>query len=346
VVDDERTDEADGLDRPATSGTRAGALLEDDATTPSRPDAATSARVDAWLLGAASTGRRANGPGRSRSRARRGRVLAVAGAVVVIGGVIGIATRDKGQSAAPTGPGTTVVRGTAGTVVGVGTTLAPTVAATTVAATTVAATTAAPTTAPATSSSTVAATTTVAPAPAALSGELLYQSLVDGTYPTGQSWPHGVLTGGEVVVTGVVPDQATKDKVIETLRFAPAAATVVNSLTIDPTVPAPPAVLWTILDVTIFEPGSAQLVFTAGDEVPKGDTVIALWAKRLSEVADARAIVVVRRDGSGDAVALDRADAIKSRFKVTDDSLHQVTVALTKTASTGSQVAFALAMAP
>lgn len=370
-MNDERADEADLTERTRTATVAAGAVL-DDAGETSGPDPATAARVDAWLLGAASSGRRSSTSARStsarstgdRSAGRRstgthtadhrsrGRVLAAVGAIAVVAGVLVLVTTRGDKTAAPaavTKPSsatTNAVR-TASTV----TTTATAVTATTVSTTpaTRASTVATPATTVATPATTVVTTTspaTTGATPAALSEAAEFLGLVEARYPSGQSWPRGVLTDGKVVITGAVPDQATRDRIVRTFAFAPEGAPIVDSMVIDNTVPVPSNVLWTVVDATIFVADSAQLVVPDESLDPTGHKIVSLWARRLTQVPDARAIVVVRRDSAGDAVAQKRAEAIKTLFQDSDAGLRQVTVGITGTPTdAGTQVAFALRLA-
>ena len=370
-MNDERADEADLTERTRTATVAAGAVL-DDAGETSGPDPATAARVDAWLLGAASSGRRSSTSARStsarstgdRSTGRRstgthtadhrsrGRVLAAVGAIAVVAGVLVLVTTRGDKTAAPdavTKPSsatTNAVR-TASTV----TTTATAVTATTVSTTpaTRATTVATPATTVATLATTVVTTTspaTTGATPAALSEAAEFLGLVEARYPSGQSWPRGVLTDGKVVITGAVPDQATRDRIVRTFAFAPEGAPIVDSMVIDNTVPVPSNVLWTVVDATIFVADSAQLVVPDESLDPTGHKIVSLWARRLTQVPDARAIVVVRRDSAGDAVAQKRAEAIKTLFQDSDAGLRQVTVGITGTPTdAGTQVAFALRLA-
>ena len=359
-MNDERADEADLTERSRTATIATGAVL-DDAGESTGPDPATAARVDAWLLGAASTGRRSSASARSTSarstsarstgthtaeHRSRGRVLAAVGAIAVVAGVLVLVTTRGDNTAAPTAatkpssattsaarPGSTVR------------TVATTAPATTV-STSAPASTSPATTAPATTSPVTTAPVTTIAAPPALGEADEFLALVEGRYPTGQAWPHGVFTDGKVVLTGVVPDQATKARVLKTFVFPAPAPALIDSMTIDPTVPAPTSVLWTVVDAEPFEPGSARMQATEGLLVPKGDTIVALWSGHLKDDPQAHAIFVVRRDSAGELVALQRADALKKLFAESDPSLRQVLVALTSTATdAGSQVAFALRVA-
>ena len=378
-MNDERVDEADLTERTRTATVAAGAVL-DDAGETSGPDPATAARVDAWLLGAASSGRRSSTGARStsarstgdRSAGRRstgthtahhrsrGRVLAAVGAIAVVAGVLVLVTTRGDKTAAPaaaTKPSSATPNAvrTAPTVT---TTVTTTVTATTVSTTpaTRASTVATPATTVATPATTVATpattvVTTTSPAttgatPPALSEAAEFLGLVEARYPSGQSWPRGVLTDGKVVITGAVPDQATRDRIVRTFAFAPEGAPIVDSMVIDNTVPVPSNVLWTVVDATIFVADSAQLVVPDESLDPTGHKIVSLWARRLTQVPDARAIVVVRRDSAGDAVAQKRAEAIKTLFQDSDAGLRQVTVGITGTPTdAGTQVAFALRLA-
>lgn len=359
-MNDERADEADLTERSRTATIAAGAVL-DDAGESTSPDPATAARVDAWLLGAASTGRRSSASARSTSarstssrstgtptaeHRSRGRVFAAVGAIAIVAGVLVLVTTRGDKTAAPTAA-TKPSSATTNAVRPVSTvkTVATTAPAATV-STSAPASTSAATTAPATTSpATTAPATTIAASPA-LGEADEFLALVEGRYPTGQAWPHGVFTDGKVVLTGVVPDQATKDRVLKTFVFPALAPALVDSMTIDPTVPAPASVLWTVLDAEPFEPGSARMQVTEGLPIPKGDTIVALWSGHFKDDPQAHAIIVVRRDSAGELVAQQRADALKKLFADSDPSLRQVLVALTSTTiDTGSQVAFALRLA-
>lgn len=378
-MNDERADEADLTERTRTATVAAGAVL-DDAGETSGPDPATAARVDAWLLGAASSGRRSSTSARStsarstgdRSTGRRstgthtadhrsrGRVLAAVGAIAVVAGVLVLVTTRGDKTAAPaavTKPSsatTNAVR-TASTVTTTATAATATTVSTppatraTTVATPVATTVATPATTVATPATTVVTTTspaTTGATPAALSEAAEFLGLVEARYPSGQSWPRGVLTDGKVVITGAVPDQATRDRIVRTFAFAPEGAPIVDSMVIDNTVPVPSNVLWTVVDATIFVADSAQLVVPDESLDPTGHKIVSLWARRLTQVPDARAIVVVRRDSAGDAVAQKRAEAIKTLFQDSDAGLRQVTVGITGTPTdAGTQVAFALRLA-
>ena len=199
---------------------------------------------------------------------------------------------------------------------------------------------------PATTVVTTTSPATTGATPAALSEAAEFLGLVEARYPSGQSWPRGVLTDGKVVITGAVPDQATRDRIVRTFAFAPEGAPIVDSMVIDNTVPVPSNVLWTVVDATIFVADSAQLVVPDESLDPTGHKIVSLWARRLTQVPDARAIVVVRRDSAGDAVAQKRAEAIKTLFQDSDAGLRQVTVGITGTPTdAGTQVAFALRLA-